>query len=207
MGPIASIIDAKRRAVASILHGFRSPKNIGKPRPQRPSYKPAQRPSFNFNLPRPSFKLPFIGGFGKSKKRQPAGRPSYNRPSAEYGAPQGPAVTSRPTYNPNPSYNRPPRKSPPNFFGFLGDPRADDREDVGDESEPLVFTCGESSVVSETFSREFVFRSPGYPDNYPDSVNCSVNIFPRKDVCALGLELVFSPLYIVYNLQLFVLFI
>jgi hypothetical protein len=182
--------------VASILHGFRSPKNIGRPRPQRPSYRPAQRPSHHVNIPRPSFKLPFIGGFGKSKskKRQPTGRPSYNRPSSEYGAPQGPFLTSKPTYNSNPSYNnnnnRPPRKTTQNFFGFLGDPRADEREDVDDDFEPLVFTCGESAISAETFSREFVFRSPGYPNNYPDSVNCSVNIFPRKDVCALGLELV-----------------
>ncbi len=165
LGPIASIIDAKRKAVANILHGFRAPKFFG-----------------GGSLPQ--FKLPFIGGFGKSKNnkrpRPPATRPSY-QPSNSYGAPQ-----PKPSYQPSrPSY-RPPRKALPEFSG---DPRAEDRKDF-DGSEAVVFNCGDSGIIPETFVRQFIFRSPGYPDNYPDSFNCSVNIFPRKDVCALGLELV-----------------
>ena len=194
LGPIASIIDAKRQAVASILHGFRSPKNFGGRRPQRPSYRPQPRPAHPQSKPKLPFKFPFVGGFGKPKKRQPVtGRPSYNPPTSGYGVPQGPVIDSKPTYNPNPTYNRPPRKTSPSFLGFLGDPRAGAREDTSEEvdtDEVPVMKCGESNLVAETFNREFIFRSPGYPDNYPDSANCSVNIFPRKDVCALGLELV-----------------
>ena len=194
LGPIASIIDAKRQAVASILHGFRSPKNVGGRRPQRPSYRPQPRPAHPQSKPKLPFKFPFVGGFGKPKKRQPvAGRPSYNPPTSGYGVPQGPVIDNKPTYNPNPTNNRPPRKTNPSFLGFLGDPRAGAREDTSDEvdtDQVPVMKCGESNLVAETFNREFIFRSPGYPDNYPDSANCSVNIFPRKDVCALGLELV-----------------
>jgi hypothetical protein len=174
LGPIASLIDAKRRAVASILHGFRAPKFLRGSRPQH------QRPSYS--RPQPQFKLPFLDGFGFGKPKGRPSRPSHTRPSSEYGAP---APTSRPTYQPRPSYNRPPRKTE-----FSGDPRADDRHDLGDVAETLSVNCGEPGAIRETFATEFVFRSPGYPDNYPDSTNCSVNIFPRKDVCALGLELV-----------------
>ena len=191
LGPIAGIIDAKRQAVANILSGFRTPKIIGGPRPQRPSYRPTRRPNYQPSRPKPSFKLPFIGGFGggKGNKRpQSTGRPSY-KPSTGYGAPQGPILTNKPTYNARPTYNRPPRKTSPNILGFFGDPRIDEK-DENEEVEIPVMKCGESSIVPDTFDREFIFRSPGYPDNYPDSANCSVNIFPRKDVCALGLELV-----------------
>ena len=164
LGPIASIIDAKRRAVANILHGFRAPKFFGG------------------GGRGPQFKLPFIGGFGGFGKgkgsRRP--RPSSQPSPATYGPPQPP-----PSYEPpRPTY-RPPRKANPEEFP--GDPRVEDRNDSGSET---VIRCGDPGLVPETYLREFVFRSPGYPDNYPDSFNCSFNIFPRKDVCALGLELV-----------------
>ena len=175
LGPIASIIDAKRRAVANILRGFRSPKLIGNSGP-RPSFSP----------PWPQFKLPFIDGFGKAKtNKRPRSRPSNNRPSTEYGPPQ-PRPTyqpSRPVYNSN-NNNRPPRTA---STEFSVDPRVTERKDYDTE---VVYECGSSEIVPETFLREFVFRSPGYPSNYPDAFNCSVNIFPRKDVCALGLVLV-----------------
>jgi len=161
LGPIAGIIDAKRQAVANILSGFRTPKTFGGQRPQRPSYRPTRRPNYQPSKPKPSFKLPFIGGFGggKGNKRpQPTGRPSY-KPSSGYGVPQGPVLTNKPTHNSRPTYNRPPRKTSP----FLGDPRIDEKSE-NEEVEIPVMKCGESSIVPDTFDREFV--------------------------CALGLELV-----------------